>query len=217
MSTQVRIPARDRRLQIMQAAMELFARRGFEGTRTRQIARRARVNEAIIFRHFPTKEDLYRAIIDHQCEVRGGRQALEERLNSGAGDREIFHGIARDILLRRAQDDTLSRLVLFSALESRERSERIFRNHVAEYYEKLAEFIRGRIAAGAFRRVDPMLAARAFLGMVTYHSLIQDIFGAKRQQDFDLETVSATLTDIWLGGMAAGNGPPSRRETGEPE
>ena len=55
----VRHSAADRRQQILQAAMGLFARRGFNGTTTREIARRARVNEAIIFRHFPSKEDLY--------------------------------------------------------------------------------------------------------------------------------------------------------------
>jgi len=205
MATQVRARSGDRRLQIMEAARRLFARRGFEGTTTRRIAERARVNEAIIFRHFSSKEELYRAIIDHQCEVRGGLQALQARLRSGEGDRAIFTGLARDILLRRAQDDTLSRLVLFSALESRQRSQRIFRSHVAEYYEMLAEYIRGRIAQGAFRPVDPMLAARGFLGMVVYHSLIQDLFGAKRHQDFDVEEVSETLADIWLGGMAGRN------------
>ena len=49
----------------MDAAKELFARQGFEGTTTRQIAERARVNEAIIFRHFPSKEDLYWAISEY--------------------------------------------------------------------------------------------------------------------------------------------------------
>ena len=73
---QVRVPARDRRLQIMEAAKELFARQGFEGTTTRQIAARARVNEAIIFRHFPTKEDLYWAIIDRESELAGWQPAL---------------------------------------------------------------------------------------------------------------------------------------------
>ena len=48
-----RLPAPDRRRQILAVAMELFARRGFRGTTTRQIAERAGVNEAIVFRHFP--------------------------------------------------------------------------------------------------------------------------------------------------------------------
>jgi AcrR family transcriptional regulator len=189
----------------MEAAKELFAQQGFEGTTTRQIAARARVNEAIIFRHFPSKEDLYWAIIDHQCEVAGWQQSLQRRLSSDASEREVFTGIAEEILIRRAKDGGLSRLLLFSALENQRRSQRFFQTHVAEYYELIAEYIRRRIEEGTFRAVNPLLAARGFVGMVVYHSLIQEIYGGKRYQDFDVKQVSETLTDIWLRGMETGN------------
>ncbi|HYN15431.1 MAG TPA: TetR/AcrR family transcriptional regulator [Terriglobales bacterium] len=211
-TTQMRVPARDRRLQIMEAAKELFAQQGFEGTTTRQIAGRARVNEAIIFRHFPSKEALYWAIIDHQCEVAGWQQSLRRHLSSGASEREVFAGIAEEILIRRAKDGSLSRLLLFSALENQRRSQRFFQTHVVEYYELIAEYIRRRIEEGAFRAVNPLLAARGFVGMVVYHSLIQEIYGAKRYQDFDVKEVSETLTDIWLGGMETGNAQNPRRK-----
>jgi AcrR family transcriptional regulator len=205
-TTPVRVPARDRRLQITQAAMELFARQGFEGTTTRQIAQRARVNEAIIFRHFPTKEDLYWSIIDEQSAAGAWKQNLERQLRSGAEDREVFAGIAEEILVRRAKDSNLSRLLLFSALENQRRSQRFFQTHVATYYELIADYIRKRINDGAFRSVNPLLAARGFVGMVVYHSQIQEIYGAKRYQDFDVKEVSETLTDIWLGGMEVRSG-----------
>jgi AcrR family transcriptional regulator len=187
----------------MQAAKELFARQGFEGTTTREIAQRARVNEAIIFRHFPSKEDLYWSIIDEQSAAGAWKENLEWQLRSGAEDREIFTCIAEDILVRRAKDSDLSRLLLFSALENQRRSQRFFQTHVVTYYELIAGYIRKRIDEGAFRAVNPLLAARAFLGMVVYHSQIQEIYGAKRYQDFDVKEVSQTLTDIWLGGMEA--------------
>ena len=202
----VRVAARDRRLQIMEAAKELFARQGLEGTTTREIAERARVNEAIIFRHFPSKEDLYWAIIDRESELAGWQPALRRQLSSAAGDREIFTSIAEDILTRRAKDSSLSRLLLFSALENQERSQRFFQTHVVAYYELIAEYIGRRIQQGTFRAVNPLLAARGFVGMIVYHSLIQEIYGAQRYQDFDVKEVSETLTDIWLGGMQICNG-----------
>jgi AcrR family transcriptional regulator len=182
-------------------AKELFARQGYEGTTTRQIAQRAKVNEAIIFRHFPSKQGLYWAVLEHQCELGAARQALEDRLNSGGSDREIFAGIAEDTLRRRARDSSLSRLLLYSALENHKLAHRFFQTHGAVYYEMLAEYIRRRIDAGAFRDLDPLLAARGFLGMIVYHSLVQDLYGEKRFHDFDVQQVSQTLTDIWLGGM----------------
>ena len=60
----------DRRQQIIAAAMELFAKKGFRGTTTRDLATQADVNEAIIFRYFKTKEELYSAIIEHKVGER---------------------------------------------------------------------------------------------------------------------------------------------------
>lgn len=55
----------DRRRQLIEIAIDLFSKKGFGGTTTREIALAAGVTEAIIFRHFATKQDLYAAILDH--------------------------------------------------------------------------------------------------------------------------------------------------------
>ncbi len=185
----------------MGVAKHLFARQGFDGTTTREIARRARVNEAILFRHFSRKEDLYWAILDERCRAGGARQKLENLLASGAGDREVFASIAEDFLRRNTKDTTLGRLLLFSALEKHSLSHRFFRTHLAQYYEVVAGRIRQRIRRGEFRRVDPLLAARGFLGMVVYHFLVQELFGGKRYRKFDSGRVGRVLADIWLEGM----------------
>ncbi len=198
-----RYSAEDRREQILQVATGLFAQQGFQGTTTRQIAQRARVNEAILFRHFPDKEAMYWAAIDDKCRRAGGRARLHESLRAHQPDRELFAAIGRDLLERNAKDVTLSRLLLFSALENHRLSHRFFRTYIAEYYEALAEHIRRRVGEGKFRRVDPLVAARGFLGMVIYHFLIQELFGGKRYQKFDSRKVCAILADIWLQGMLA--------------
>jgi hypothetical protein len=77
----------------------------------------------------------------------------------------------------------------------------------------LASFVRKGITAGRFRRVDPLLSARGFLGMVIYHSWVQELYGGKQIQDFDPERVSRTLADIWLQGMQPeGNPAPPERK-----
>src|SRR5512140_1984687 len=202
-TTQVRIPAEDRRRQILERATELFARQGYQGTTTRQIAQRARVNEAIIFRHFPTKEDLYWAVLEHHCSTRDGMGELDARLRSGAGDEEILSWIARQILGR---DTVLLRLLMFSALEHHKLSARFFKAHVAQYHDRLAEYIRQGIASKRFRSdVDPLVAARSFLGMVSNHFTIQELYGGKRFQEFDVEQICREFTEIWLRGMRPGN------------
>ncbi|HYL12111.1 MAG TPA: TetR/AcrR family transcriptional regulator [Terriglobales bacterium] len=200
-TAQLRFTAAGRREQILTVATRLFARQGFQGTTTKQIAEHAGVTEALIFRHFPSKESLYWAVI--QAKIRGAspRDRMRERLNAGGTDAEVLAGLAAEILERRSKDQTLSRLLLYSALENHRLSHRFFRNHISGYYDVLAEYIRRRVGEGAFRAVDPLLAARGFLGMVIYHSWVQELFGGKRFQKFSVQQVSKTLVDIWLQGM----------------
>ena len=54
------------RHKILETAIRLFSERGFNGTTTKEIAEEAGVNEALIFRYFSTKRDLYGSIIDRK-------------------------------------------------------------------------------------------------------------------------------------------------------
>src|ERR1035438_702440 len=73
-----RMNAGDRRRQLLDAALELFSRKGFGGTTTKEIAAAAGVTEAIIFRHFPSKQALYTAVLDSKTESCCHREWLAE-------------------------------------------------------------------------------------------------------------------------------------------
>jgi TetR/AcrR family transcriptional regulator len=189
----------------MHVATGLFARQGFQGTTTREIAAQAGVNEALLFRHFPNKEALYWTIIEDLCSAHGRRRRVDEILKSGGDDLQVFTALAREFLLRTVRDTELTRLLWFTALENHILSERFFRTYVADYYEALASYIERRIRQGGFRPTDPLLAARSFFGMVVYHFLVQELFGGEKYQKFDGEEVASTLAAIWLGGMQGDN------------
>jgi AcrR family transcriptional regulator len=198
-----RIPAAQRHLQILAVAAELFARQGFGSTTTRQIAEQARVNEAILFRHFPRKEDLYWAVIEQKCREKSGRAWLAEQLAVPADEKTVLTAIAVGLLERNKADTTLTRLLLFSALEKHELSTRFVQTYVTGFYDLLAQYVRGRMQAGAFRRVDPVVAARGFLGMIFHHFLVQEILGEHRFKNFDTREICETFADIWVQGMRA--------------
>src|SRR5262252_5942128 len=207
---QTRFSSADRREQILDIATGLFAQQGFQGTTTRQIADGSGVTEALIFRHFPSKEDLYWAVIERKINTAAPHERMRESLEGGGSDLEVLARVALDVLDRRAKDQTLSRLLLFSALEKHELSHRFFRNYIADYFGVMAGYVRKGIAEGRLREVDPLLAARSFLGMVIYHSWIQELYGGKQVQDFDLHEVSRTIADIWLRGMQKSDKPARR-------
>lgn len=200
-SSHVRFSAEDRRVQIIETATELFARRGFEGTTTREIAEKAHVNEAIIFRHFPSKEDLYWAVIESQCLLNKGRELVENELASGGEVRDVLVNVAAEFLRRREEDDTLPRLLFFTALENHRLSSRFFQTHIVAFYETLAKYIRERIEEGMFRAVDPIMAARSFWGMLIYHYMVQDLFGGKRFQKIEVRAAAEHIVDLFLGGV----------------
>src|SRR6516165_6700852 len=189
----------DRRQDILMAAMELFAKKGFRGTTTRDLASEADVNEAIIFRHFNNKEDLYTAILEHKVgEAEKSKFDEIERL-AGTNDEEFFMSLGRAFIERHEKDTTFVRLLLFSALEGHQLSEMFVSSMTAR--KPFSNYIQKRIDEGAFRPVNPTLAARAFFGMFSSFVLWQEIFGFKKSQPFDREEVVRTFVSIFLKGM----------------
>ncbi|MEC9373950.1 MAG: helix-turn-helix domain-containing protein [Planctomycetota bacterium] len=59
-----RLPAAERRAQLLETAVKLFAERGYAGATTAELAKAAGVTEPIIYRHFQSKRDLFIALID---------------------------------------------------------------------------------------------------------------------------------------------------------
>jgi TetR/AcrR family transcriptional regulator len=208
---QSRKPASVRKEQILVAAGELFARKGFAGTTTRELASAAGLNEALLFRHFGSKEEIYWAVLEQRCRLGEGRRRMERRIEEGQEDFELFAGIAEDILERHREMPQLMRLFLYSALESHSLSERMFRTYSAQFFETLAAHIEKRKTDGAFRLdVNSLLAARGFIGMIFYHHMVQNIFGGKQYQSFDPKQVAETLADIWLRGVVSEEKKPSK-------
>src|SRR5689334_5356495 len=90
-----------RRQDILTAAERLFSQKGFNGTTTKELAAKAGVHEAILFRHFKNKRDLYRATID--LKLARNRPAALEQMNQAAEDRDdhaFFGALAIGLLTR---------------------------------------------------------------------------------------------------------------------
>jgi AcrR family transcriptional regulator len=196
----------ERQAGLIAAAASLFAEKGFNGTTTKEIAKAAGVSEALVFKYFPTKRTLYAAILAEKVTVNELLEAVESAAEK-RDDHRVFTMIA-SYRIRPGVDSTLLRLLLFSALEGHELSEMFFGKHHKVFFDHLAAYIRTRIEDGAFRPVDPLLAARAFIGMVVHHRLLHEIFGVPMHQSHE-DTV-ATYVDLFLTGLLK---EPASRET----
>jgi AcrR family transcriptional regulator len=110
-----RLDPSERRRQIVEAAMPLFARQGFSGTTTKQVAEAAKVSEGLLFKYFASKTALYAAIVE-QCsnEDPGRFRALEQLPPSTATLAVIVHDVvAYFAMLKLRSDAEQSRHRLF--------------------------------------------------------------------------------------------------------
>ncbi len=197
----VRISSSERKASILESATSLFAAKGFNGTKTREIAKRAGVSEALVFRHFPTKNHLYAAIMAEQSPV-PGLLADIRKLTKQEDDLAVFTHIAKAIVYK-VSDPNLLRLLLFSALEGHELSDMFFKKHVRVFYDFLGGYIDQRIHEGVFRPVPPLVSARAFMGMLIYHRLLSQLFGVTVPQSF--EQIVNTFVTVFLNGLRVPN------------
>jgi AcrR family transcriptional regulator len=182
---------------LISVATSLFATNGFTGTTTKQIAKAAGVSEALLFKHFPTKHALYTAILAEKAQYSGLREAVEEASKTG-DDARLFTLLA-SYRIRKGADPTLLRLLIFSALEGHELSNMFFQQQYRVFHDLLAGYIRRRIEDGAFRPVEPVLAARAFFGVILHHRLLHDIFGLPMHLSH--EATVAEYVSLFLGGL----------------
>jgi len=112
-------------------------------------------------------------------------------------------GIAENLLERTGDDAAVTRLLFYSALRNRELSGRFFRTYGQEKLDLLADYIRKAISNGQFRPLNPVLAARSFLGMIVYHYLVEEIFATAHRQALSTHAIAQQLTGIFLAGISS--------------
>ncbi|MFN0278080.1 MAG: TetR/AcrR family transcriptional regulator [Pyrinomonadaceae bacterium] len=199
-----------RREQILQTAVNLFSQRGFKGTTTKEIARAAGVSEAMVFRHFATKDELYGAILDNKSCSDGvhrfpweANETLQEAIKQ-KDDFAVFYNIALDAMNKHQSDVGFMRLLFYSALEEHELAERFFHDFIEKVYEFIGAYVARRQLDGAFRKINPRIAVRSFLGMLIHHSLNNILWDKKRViLDISNEEAAKNFAEILLRGIRA--------------
>jgi AcrR family transcriptional regulator len=137
-----RISAEERRELVIEVAIDEFARRGFHGTPTQDIAERAGISHAYLFRLFPTKTDLFIAVVDRCFE-----RVIEAFRDAAAGadpGEETLHAMGstyKDMLADRAK--LLSQVQAWAACD-----EPKIRKAVQRGWEQLYSFVERESGAG---------------------------------------------------------------------
>jgi len=192
--------------QLIKVAVKFFSDFGFQGASTKSIAEAAGVTEAIIYRHFATKEQLYSAILEHKLEQSGTQEWIDElhKLAEANRDEELFRSVARKILDAYEKDPDFQRLMFRAAIENHDFSMLSHEKVGLPVYIFLRDYIARRQREGAFRKCDPGVAVLALVALPSYFGIVSRIFRLKVVKASQTDVLN-TATDLILNGMSAPN------------
>lgn len=211
-------PGVDRRQQILEAALDVFAEQGFEGATNKDIAARADVTPGLIYFYFPGKEELFFAAFAHQAEKVFARFQVPE--SSQGGDPRPPEQVIREAVgsFVEALDDprTLSvyRIMMRAVFHSDASDGRgrtiedarcYMRDHAQRIGASLRAYLDAEIARGRVRPVNTTLAAYMIMQGVILAAM------RRAKGDPDLAALSRDeLVDSIVGICLHGLLPPDR-------
>ncbi|WP_413159950.1 TetR/AcrR family transcriptional regulator [Capilliphycus salinus ALCB114379] len=183
---------------ILKAAQRLFARKGYDGTTTRDLAQAAGVAEGTIFRHFPNKKAI---LIEVATE--GWIEILTDLLTelSEMGSYKAVAQVMRRRMLSLHENTDLMRVCFLEAQFHPELRDRIQSEVIAKMTDVAEAFFETAMEKGVYRQMNPRIVAQVFLGMFavsgfSYTTLIEPGARPKAMQE-----IAEGLADIFLNGV----------------
>lgn len=200
-----KMTSNERRTCILQVAKDLFARRGFLGVTTRQLAAAVGVTEPVIYEHFSSKRGLYDEVLQEESKLQVAELVQELKPFEESRDDHGFFYHAGTFLLKRVNRDPAKLRFLYQVmLEGGESAGLFYENQVLPTHEYLNSYIERRIEEGAFRDINSRVATRQFISFVVYHNslqqLVDDRFMEHNTTDIVVEVVRNFLGGIKISG-----------------
>ncbi len=194
-----------RRAQILDAAAEVFAEKGFARATTKEIAGKAGVSEGTIYNYFGSKEDLLIELMNRLGDIQLRRMhfssdQLDQALKQDAHD--FLRGVFRARHSFVAHSKTMLRALIAEMLINREFAERYYEQTLLPYSESLAQHLQARVERGEIRPVDVPLLLRFLSAMnagLLVGLLIGDDLLQTRWQD---EAFIEALTNFIMYGIS---------------
>lgn len=167
----------ERREQLIRVAIALFARKGFNGTTTKEIAAAAGVTEALIFRHFPNKDALYEAILRFKVEEAAAAEWLDtmRSFTERRDDRGLIRFVVSSVLHFHRKNPEFQRLMLYSGLEGHNLALGLREQLIRPIHDFLEAYVRTRQEEGAFADIEPSMAVFAIVAVPLHHAMVTNL------------------------------------------
>lgn len=189
---------------ILSSAFELFAEKGYGVTTTKDIAQRAGVNEVTVFRSFGSKEALFQEVIREKMPLRSIMKVVDFDL-----DMEIEGTIVLNAhrVLGILKDNRHFLMMLVGEVwRHPEVSEYASSDVLGEATCFLAGHFRTLMENDKMREMDPIIAARSWLGMVQSYYMFNYLLGPGNVPEEEEDRILRGLADVFVNGVKCRGG-----------
>jgi len=192
----------DRRRQILEAAVRVFARQGYHTSRVSDIADEAGVAYGLMYHYFRSKDELLDTIFSERWELMlEAIRAADER--EGATARDKLDEIAGFIVGSYRHDPALMKVIIVEVTRAANSFGQTHLAAIRAAYELIAGIVRGAQQSGELRAdIDPLFAAMSFYGVVE-QALTAWIFDELGATDQDVERIRELIVSTVVDGLAA--------------
>ena len=167
-------PDHDTRAAILKAARSVFARRGFEGATTREVAEVARVNNAMIYYHFKDKVELYRAVLADSF-IAFDRIWEHEIFRSPATTRAKVKKYVEEFIRFQHGNEEFRKIMSMEFAACSGNYRWLADNYFVDSYAKLAKLLKQGMRSGELRKIEPSMAIPSLVGMIIHSFIMRPI------------------------------------------
>lgn len=194
-----------RREQILEAAFEEFAVKGYEGATIKSIARAAKLRSpALIYHYFPDKEALFREILESQAREAPFMQVVSEADSvMDLPPEEVLKKLGAGLLQFAATRQRLIQLVVGEAFRYQEIAEMYFKVGPGRVLGFLKTYLDHQVEIGRLRPHETRSSARAFVGMLIPQLMGQVFLPTLLEDGLGNEEHLETAIQIFLEGLRA--------------
>ena len=190
-------PPIDKRRNILDAAVSVFARQGFHSTRVSDIADEAGVAYGLVYHYFNSKDEVLNELFTERWSLL--LAAIEEADASTESPRRKLAAVAAFIVDSYRHDPELMKVIIVEVTRAANSFGRTHLPEIRRAYDSITKIVADGQAAGAFRRdIDPAFASMSFYGAIEQllSGWIFEVIPAS-SADFDQakELVVATICD----------------------
>jgi TetR/AcrR family fatty acid metabolism transcriptional regulator len=158
-------PPIDKRRQILDAAIRVFARQGFHSTRVSDIADEAGVAYGLVYHYFSSKDEVLNELFSERWSLL--LSAIEESDREGASPRAKLEAVAGFIVDSYRHDPELMKVIIVEVTRAANSFGRTHLPEIRRAYDSIAKIVADGQAAGVFRRdIDPTFASMSFYGAI---------------------------------------------------